>query len=174
MTQPAGAGGLIGPLLGGSELLIGVVQTTPITLRTGGAAMVGQDLCVTTEDLPNADFSGNPTITFDAPLVTFVVNGTDLPIEDITFEGTYSQSLDNQLATFAGLLDTRDYSTVNFGLPDAACANLAAIAAVNCVPCVDGQSLCIDLEITQVLGTSEPTTLVERTPADVAADPTCP
>ncbi|MEM6927890.1 MAG: hypothetical protein AAF602_13240, partial [Myxococcota bacterium] len=64
-------------------------------------------------------------------------------------------------------------STQNFGFPAAACLTLGGFG-VSCTSCADGQNLCVDLEIVDIPGQSEPTALVVRTAQDIANDPSCP
>ncbi|MEO0601742.1 MAG: MopE-related protein [Myxococcota bacterium] len=175
VVQPAGAGALLNQLLTGSEILVGAIQAAPtsLDLRFGGAAAVGQELCTETTDVSPVDFTNNPTFELATTLLVIDVAGSPVPFEDLVIDGTFASTLGSVLTSFDGRLDTRDYSTQNFGFPSAACLTLGGFG-VSCTSCADGQNLCVELEIADIPGQSEPTPLVSRTAQDIMNDPSCP
>ena len=101
---------------------------------------------------PACDFSTAPFFSTVADLITLTYNGTDIPIEQFTLEGTFApdgSSIEHGVAT--GNVDSRNLGPL-VGQPDepGAICNLASDLGVKCVPCADGEPYCLYMVAEQI------------------------
>ncbi len=181
ITHPAGLGPLLLGLYSDVFLMQAIeLQGTDLTLRFAVVDVVtgDQDLCGTTIDVV-ADFSTDPTATAGPVDAATTLNGIDLPFEfasmSVTFDPTYTSvtngSLQGQLLT-EPMVDV----LAPGGPPDSVCLLLTTLGA-SCVTCPTTVTSpnCLPWRADGATAALDPTlTLVERTEADILADPACP
>lgn len=180
-VEPAGVADL---LLGSLEnsILLGVQATSP-NLQMIGAISVDagtdQDLCTETIPFPAADFSQSPYFEVGPEDTTISVAGYNIEILQLEVTGTFaadgsyfgggtlSGELDARLlAPLVGeLLGTKD--------PDEICGVVAGFG-VSCEVCSsDGQPYCLAVYVRDITANELGATIVERSTADIAGDPSC-
>ncbi len=154
IVQPAGVGGLLANYLTNGLLLSvdgvsGNTLTVTTALTEEGANPAQQEVCGPTTTFAGADFSNNPFFELGPQTLDLNIQGVVIPVEDMYVSGAFAPDASYiQGATFKGSLDTRPMvPLVNPGGGDDAVCNLVLILGVACVPCSDGASYCLDLEI---------------------------
>lgn len=180
-VEPAGVADL---LLGQLEndILLGVVSSSPDLQMIGAISMTGtsdQDMCTESIDFPPADFSGSPYFKIGPQDTTISVAGFNVDILKLEVSGTFAA--DGTYfggGTLAGELDARLLAPLVGDLlgttdPDAICGVVAGFG-VSCKACSsDGEVYCLDVYVRDITATELGTSIVERTTADIDADPTC-
>jgi hypothetical protein len=176
-VEPPGVGPLLSSQLGDTQVLV-----SPLALDATSITMIGaigsagiQDLCSPTLPFPPADWT-DPYFSLAAPALDLVVAGFTVTIQDLDLSGAFAPDASRiQGAALKGTIDTRPLG-VAFDLgtaPDAVC-QLVATFGVACQECGDGEPYCLSVYIDAVeAGYLNGSTIVERTDADIAADPAC-
>lgn len=116
-----------------------------------------QNMAQLTWDFPAADFTTRPFFFAQAEYIVLSYQGTPIPIEDFTIEGTFTAdgtAIMEGRAT--GLGDSRELGQMIFGDDDpAAICNLAEDQGVYCVPCADGGPYCLEIVAEDIVATWE-------------------
>jgi hypothetical protein len=176
-VEPVGFGALIATLFGGTEILV-----SPTSVEAAEIEMLGafgssgiQELCYETVPFPAATWT-DPDFDLTAASIDLTVSGFVLPVIDARLSGTFSPTGD-QIGDgeLSGSLDTRGLAeALGLGTAEGAVCEFIATFGVSCVACPDGEPYCLELGVIDIVAPNLPgTTLVERTVADIVADPTC-
>lgn len=118
----------------------------------------------TTRDLipfPTVSFVSQPFFDAEAALVELDFSGATIPVYDFAFSGTFAAD-GNSIGggAVSGLGDTRYAGDlVGDDSPNAVC-DLAAGFGVACVPCPDGEPLCLPVSIQNIQGSAVDLVLV--------------
>ena len=135
-----------------------------------------QDLCVPTVDFDNGTLTG-PTFQIGPKDVTLFVAGDAVDIGNLEASGPFAPDGSSfGCAGFTGLVDTRPLVSLlgDTDSPDDFICTLVAGYGAACVPCRDGEPLCLDLEVDHAFGTlNETIKIVAVTEADVKNNPEC-
>lgn len=179
-VQPPGVGGLLQSQLAGFSVLVSVADATATDLELrvgiGSVSPFVQDLCQPTSDLPSSDFSTNPYFSAGPATLPFDMGITSFEFQELMLEGALTADADAMLMTLEAVVDTRPLvPLVVPGGADSAVCDLLAAFGVTCTTCAGGGDFCLPIEVIDIVAEEQVgLTLVERTAADVAADPTCP
>ena len=151
-VQPPGVGSLL------SAFLEGTLAVSPLSTSSLGSGYVelrigtwtdsgNQDECAITEDAdgdwinPLADV-GPTTMQFGA-----------FPLQDGVIAPVFGSATSIIDGTFGGTIDARDiYLEAGMESPQEVCDLFSQTLGVPCVPCSDGQQLCIDLLVEDLTG----------------------
>jgi hypothetical protein len=177
--QPSGLGPAIAAILA-ADILIGVevrgTDALDLTFARTDGFGYPQDRCEPTTPFPPATFANNPLYEVGPADVNLEIDGALLPVYNLELRGAFSSDgTTMEGGRIAGLADLAPLSAILAGSsdPTAVCALLSDFG-VACLPCPNGgPTSCVQIEVDSVLGTVEPTGLVPRTPADIAADTAC-
>jgi len=178
ITQPAGVGFLLlaqwnTPFLMEAVDLVGTTLTLRLAVSDGNG---NQELCAETIDLPT-DFSNDPFFSYGPADTQVSGMGLAATVEDLTIDGAFSANYTRITGTaVSGSVDTVPLvPLVNpYGAPDEICT-LLGVFGVSCGACPSGASLyCLDYASRFAEADTVSLSLVERTSADIAADPSCP
>lgn len=181
VVRPEGVGSVLSAYMD-QETLLGVrrADETNLDVRFApslyGSAPPEQDTCAVTGDVSGVDFSEQPWFSAGALSIVLNIAGVPVPLDGMTFEGAFAS--DGSYiggGVVSGTLDTRPLDPLldDSGTPGAFCA-VAASFGETCEPCPeDGASYCLPLRVDELTATEVDAMLVERTAADVAADPSC-
>ena len=159
--EPPGVGDLLGGLLENS-ILFGVTSADASSITFRGAISetgnTNQDVCTPSlEDLPSADFSGQPYFELSSNELALSVAGITVNIDAITVSGTFAA--DGTYCgggVLSGELDARDIGPLLEGQlddtsPDAICDLLIGFG-VACQSCSsDGQPYCATILVDQIV-----------------------
>ena len=150
-----------------------VVSMRLAVLDESGAA---QDLCVPTVDFENGTLTG-PTFHIGPEDVTLFVAGAAVDIANLEPTGPFAPDGSSfGCAGFTGLVDTRPLVSLigDTDSPEDSICTLVAGYGAACVPCRDGEPLCLDLEVDHAYGTlDEVIKIVPVTEADVEKNSEC-
>jgi hypothetical protein len=176
-VEPVGLGPLIGAALATTGLLVSptAFRATEVDLLAALGVYDVQDPCVATVSLPGSPWT-DPVFSTSAPTLELTFFGVPLALNDVTFTGTFQPDGERiGGAELAGQLDTRTLGALlGLGTDEGATCDLVAAFGVSCLPCPDGLPYCLDVDITDLGAPHLPgVTLIERTDADIAADPAC-
>ncbi|MEQ1564340.1 MAG: MopE-related protein [Myxococcota bacterium] len=165
-------GSLIVPYMTHSLLVSVAAASADVVDLTLGSGLSGtQDLCAETTAVPAA-FVYNPEFGATSPAVFLTLAGAPAQLHDAEVEGVFAGGgatlVDVRLA---GLYDTAPLALAVFG---AGAPEDAVCSLIGCAPCPDGSLNCVDLVVSGLEGARIEATVVERTAADIAADPACP
>lgn len=140
-------------------LLIGVVALEAGTIDLIEAGSVAdaevqtQDYCLSTTELPGAEFAESPYFALSAAVATVYVGGAPVTVNDMVITGTFAAD-GTYIAggKLSGILDTRNMGILvgDEGNPSAAC-DLMVSAGIRCGDCPDGERYCLDLQADQIL-----------------------
>jgi len=200
IVQPPGVGPILQSLMVDTSILFRPLETSAPAegelhvvgaLGDLGDGTLRQDLC--SESFPFTygpdGLYGTPDdapATWNDPMLELGPTDFDLVVQEVPFtiqelelRGTFHPDLrDLKGGTFEGLIDTRPLAVLidpNAG-PNAMCELMEDTIGVSCEEC-GGDSpglFCLTLEARDVVATRiEGLSLVERTAADIAADPAC-
>lgn len=145
-------------------LLLGITAADDTSIDLLGAlgdlnddGSYSQDLAQTTWDFPAADFTTSPFFFAQAEYIVLSYQGTPIPIEDFTIEGTFTaDGTEIVKGRATGLGDSRELGSMIFGDDDpAAICNLAEDQGVYCVPCADGGPYCLEIVAEDIVATWE-------------------
>jgi hypothetical protein len=178
VTEPGGVGFLLLSTWDTPFLIEAVSRSgTDLTLRMAVSDGAGQqDLCTETVDLVT-DFSADPVFSYGPADTTVSGQGMTVLVEDLTLMGTFSPTYDRILDTeVSGTVDTVPLvPLINPGGGPATVCNTLAVFGVSCSACPSGASAyCLDYASEDSDADLVGITLVERTSADIQADPNCP
>jgi hypothetical protein len=155
--------GGFGPILAtnfNTPVLVGVMYADASNLdwigATGvtSAGRVRQDRGFPTWEFPVSSFAESPYFETTADQVELSISGYQLPIIDFQLSGTLSEDASHFAGgSLIGLGDTR-YAGGAVGLPgnETAMCDLAAGLGVPCTNCPDGEPLCLQVQLEQLLG----------------------
>jgi hypothetical protein len=142
-------------------------------LEEGGAA---QDMCVPTVDFESGTLDG-PTFHIGPKDITLIVAGDAVDIGNLEARGAFAPNGSSfGCAGFTGLVDTRPLVPLlgQDDSPDDFICTLIAGYGAQCVPCRDGEVLCLDLEVDHASGTLDETLAITAvTDEDVSNNPEC-
>jgi MYXO-CTERM domain-containing protein len=148
VIRPEGVGDVLKTYLEGSALLHASAQDgDELTLQLAVASDTGkQDLCRATEELV-VDFSGDPVFVYGPQDTESGLLGST--IQDLTARGVFSAD-GSSIGGLAirGVLDTRPLNVlIDEDAEDDAFCSLVAGFGIECVPCLDGTDLCLEVEL---------------------------
>jgi hypothetical protein len=150
-----------------------VVSMRLAVLEEDGAT---QDACVPTVDFENGTLTG-PTFQIGPKDVTLIVAGDAVDIGNLEAGGPFAPDGSSfGCAGFTGLVDTRPLVSLlgDTDSPEDFICTLVAGYGAACVPCRDGEPLCLDLEVDHASGTlADSIAIVPVTEADVKKNPEC-
>jgi hypothetical protein len=146
----------------------------PLTARIGAEDLdnpLFQDACLPTSD-PFLDLSANPVFTTMPGPLWLSLLATRLPIENGSVSGRLVGGTDLAGVELTGALDISPLDAMFGG---STCTAIAPFG-VACGMCpVSGGKTCLNMDVTSIAATPVANLqLVERTDADVLADPACP
>lgn len=176
--QPAGVGDLLATQLGDVEVLVSplTVDATEIQMIGGlGDGSGGQDLCTETIPFPPASWT-DPYFEVSAPSLALTVSGFTVNIEDLELSGAFAPDASRiQGAVLKGKIDTRPLvELIAPGGADDAVCQLVGTFGVSCEDCGGGENFCLSVWVQNIEALEVPGgTLVPRSAADIAADPSC-
>jgi hypothetical protein len=178
-SKPAGVSAILQTQLTHKIALqaIAPVSSTVMTMRLAVLEENGtdQDLCVPTVDFENGTLDG-PVFQIGPKDVTLIIAGDAVDIGNLEASGAFAtDGASFGCAGFTGLVDTRPLVPLlgQDDSPDDFICTLVAGYGASCVPCSDGKSLCLDLEVDHAKGTLQTITIVPVTDADVKNNPKC-
>ncbi len=180
----------VGPLLASIAdlvLLVGVDTATATNLELIGArpdptvTFPAQDLCTESFDFPVADFDDNPYFEAGPQSASFSAQGITLALDDMELSGAFAPDGSRIVGgVLSAVVDTRPLVPLigpPGSPPDTVCA-LVQTFGISCQTCpasLGGGTFCLDVLVDDLEALEVPnTTLVERSAADIASDPTCP
>jgi len=145
-----------------------------------------QDYCAPTLDFPVADFSEAPYFQIGPETTTLAVAGFAITIDDLLVSGDFAP--DGTWvggAQLAGSIDTRPLVALLDDDPEAGedtVCELVAGFGVECIPCSDGDSFCLDLLVLDLVAEEAGGLAVEEIAAedchascpDSVSNPECP
>jgi hypothetical protein len=157
ITEPAGVGGLLTPLIADADFILMVSPTgingTDIDMigaifEDDGAGGVQQDTCLPTLALDPADFSENPFFELSGEDTIFSILGFTIEVAQLELSGAFSP--DGSSIQGVGLdlfIDTEQLNDLDLGLDlgDQSICELVGGFGVNCVDCGDGSVTCLKL-----------------------------
>lgn len=176
-VEPAGIGDLIASQLGDTQIFLSVSALTDdeITMLVAIGSSDTQDLCNPTIALPPAAFTG-AAFSIVSPELPLEISGVTLAIDEAEISGVFSvDGTRINEGTMAGSVDVRPLtSAIGLDDPDSVCELIAAFGST-CDACADGSgTYCIDLRIEQMVAPLLPgASVIERTEAEISADPSC-
>lgn len=173
MVLPAALGPILLPYLTDDLLLSALASgASTVDLRAGRAAdgVPTQDLCGETADSVG-DLSATPLLVVSYP---YLDTNADFVLRDAVVTATLvSAAAPMTDAVLEGDIDTRDLGALGVGTPAEVCDLFVAFGE-RCVACSDGAPFCVPVRIEDLPNGPSPAAVVERTAADIAADPRCP
>jgi hypothetical protein len=179
-SKPAGVSAILQTQLTRKIALqaIAPMSSTVATMRLAVLQENGteQDLCVPTVDFENGTLDG-PTFHIGPKDITLIIAGDSVDIGNLEATGAFA--LDGSsfgCAGFTGLVDTRPLVPLlgQDDSPDDFICTLVAGYGASCVPCRDGESLCLDLEVDHAKGTlDKKIAIVPVTENEVKTNPDC-
>lgn len=177
-VEPAGVGDLLATQLGDTQIFVAPTATdaTSITMTGAIGSANTQDLCSPTIPFPPADWA-DPYFSLQSPLLPLVVAGLVIEIEDLDLSGAFAPDASRiQGASLQGSIDTRPLGVAfDLGTTENAVCDLVYTFGVSCEACADGSgNFCLSVWVDSIEAADVPgLTLVDRTEADIAADPAC-
>jgi len=175
--EPENVGAILGTFLEDTQIFVRPTEVTPnqITMIGGIGAGGVQDLCSPTIPFPAADWT-DPYFELTAPSLVLDVADVVVNIEDLELSGAFAPDGSRiQGTVMKGSIDTRALVDLvaEGGEDDAVCV-LAGTLGVSCLECSDGSGpFCLSVWVDNITAEGISGSLVERTDADIAADPAC-
>lgn len=175
--EPENVGAILGSFLADTQIFVRPTEVTgtEITMIGGIGSGGVQDLCSPTIPFPAAGWS-DPYFELTAPSLELDVAGVEVNIENLELSGAFAPDGSRiQGTVMKGSIDTRALvDLVEEGGEDDAVCVLAGTLGVSCLECGDGSGpFCLSVWVDNIAAEGVNATLVERTDADIAADPTC-
>jgi hypothetical protein len=130
---------------------------------------------VPTVDFENGTLDGS-TFEIGPKDITLIIAGDAVDIGNLEARGDFAtDGASFGCAGFTGLVDTRPLVPLlgQDDSPDDFICTLVAGYGASCVPCRDGKSLCLDLEVDHAKGTRETIEIVAVSDEDVKKNPDC-
>ena len=179
-SKPAGVSSILQTQLTRKIALqaIAPISSTLMTMRLAVLEESGteQDVCVPTVDFEGGTLNG-PTFQIGPKDVTLIIAGDAVDIGNLEANGAFATDGSSfGCAGFTGLVDTRPLVPLlgQEDSPDDFICTLVAGYGAACVPCRDGEPLCLDLEVDHAKGTLDETiTIVAVTDEDVKNNKDC-
>jgi len=155
-----------------------ITGTAELRVASYDPSTGGQALCAPTSDV-SGDFSADPELTFGPVDGAGGLFGKYAPVEQasgmILFDASYESIVNAQMSA---LWEINAFASYYYGpgYGSNLCTVLGYYGGAGCTTCpVSGSSTCMPVHATNAQGRWDPSlTLVERTEADVQADPSCP
>lgn len=179
-SKPAGVSAILQTQLTRKIALqaIAPISSTVMTMRLAVLEENGteQDMCVPTVDFENGTLDG-PTFEIGPKDVTLIIAGDAVDIGNLAASGAFAPDGGSfGCAGFTGLVDTRPLVPLlgQDDSPDDFICTLVAGYGAACVPCRDGEPLCLDLEVDHAQGTlNDAITIVPITDEEVNKNSDC-
>ncbi|MCB9761605.1 MAG: hypothetical protein H6739_17305 [Alphaproteobacteria bacterium] len=164
IVEPPGVGSILESYLEGS-LLVEVVQvrTTQLDLRVAPVSQDNpreQDLCSATAELTFT--YAEPRFSFGPQDLSYTHDGDVIAAQGVTVQGGFAAGLEGiRDISAAGLVDTRPMvdRVEEGGEPDAICQIVSGFG-VACEPCADGETLCLQMEVIDLVAEETDATLI--------------
>ncbi len=175
-VEPAGLGSVMSSSFQEMPVYLSVATVSGSTIdvfgefgRTAGPRGTEPDYCAPTLDFPGADFSASPHVEVVAPTATFTLSGVATTATNVTMSGDFSA---DGLSTGGGVIqasvDTRPLDIGFFdGEIGAFCQTMGSLG-VACEACTDGEPYCMAVQIEQIAGVADTSTMTPIAGTDCA------
>lgn len=165
-VKPPDVGSILQQYLSGLYL-VPTAQDEHSIIMFGATTLADSDLqayCAPTAHLPEGTFDEFGYFALGGGEThTLQVSGIDVDISNLTIEGSFAP--DGSYfggGRMTGMIDTRPLDTlVDEEAEEGYICDLAVGLGMMCVPCPDGESYCMEIEIDQLVGNAEFTDVVE-------------